>query len=540
MGKGKRAAKATGTRPSHGVTAAVPPVPAAAVTEAPAAAAVLVGGVRREAVLVALALAGAVVLALVQLAARAFPVWTDENVHVYVARRVSEGAVLYRDIDSARPPLVIWALSGLMTLGLPPLVAARGLVALLVLATASGMFLGGRRLFGTRAAVLAVLLLLLSPEIVQRAPYTGIQLVSLGVLGCLLLALLGWPLASGAVFGLALASGQHALIAGLCAGLAVVARRPRDGLRFAGGFLASFAAVFGLARLLGADRLWENLVARHLYHLGGNETAGRLGAQLGPWLGENLPVFALMLGALALELRGRRRRPVQLLALAVALQFVALAVMSQAKFLYLVPVFPLICLLAGVGADALVSRLPGARVVPLGLAALGALLAVTAGGWRWAQSRREAVDSRAYSFLPHRRSLQMARVQRLHVAEAIARDLAGALPEDASIFGQPSVTSAVATAGARRIAGELADLDERWIAEGRLSWAEVVQRIEGGGVQAVITPRWTLVRDPTFAGYLGRCYQAPRVYPRAARGSEGDGLPDVLVFARRALPRPCS
>jgi hypothetical protein len=43
--------------------------------------------------------------------AQFFYSWTDEQIHFYVAHRMAQGAVLYRDIDSARPPLVLLPLA---------------------------------------------------------------------------------------------------------------------------------------------------------------------------------------------------------------------------------------------------------------------------------------------------------------------------------------------------------------------------------------------------------------------------------------------
>src|SRR6187549_1243408 len=72
--------------------------------------------------------------------------WTDEQIHFYVARRMAEGAVLYRDIGSARPPLVLFPLAWLIRAGCSPLLAGRALVFSTQLATAGLLVWGGGRL----------------------------------------------------------------------------------------------------------------------------------------------------------------------------------------------------------------------------------------------------------------------------------------------------------------------------------------------------------------------------------------------------------
>ena len=63
---------------------------------------------RRERLLYATITVAAVAVAFLVHHSTYHPSWTDENLHLYVASRVAEGAGLYGDIRSARPPLVIW------------------------------------------------------------------------------------------------------------------------------------------------------------------------------------------------------------------------------------------------------------------------------------------------------------------------------------------------------------------------------------------------------------------------------------------------
>jgi hypothetical protein len=127
--------------------------------------------------------------------------------------------------------------------------------------------------------------------------------------------------------------------------------------------------------------------------------------------------------------------------------------------------------------------------------------------------------------LPHILHGQVSRFLRLD----LARQVAGDLPKDGTIFGDPTFVSTVALDSGRRVSGELADLNPIWIQAGMIKREEVVSRIERDGVEAVITPAWFLVQDPFFSAYLARCYGAPKIYS-PAEGGDGEGIPDVLVF----------
>ena len=192
--------------------------------------------------------------------------WTDEQIHMYVAHRMTQGAVLYRDIDSARPPLVLFPLAWLMKLGCSPLLAGRALVVGIQLATAGLLLWGGWRLASWRAGALAALLFLTSPEVFARVHYTGIQLVALTASACVLFSLRGQPFRAGLFLGLSLAADQHGLVVGGIVALLTVARRPRDALPFALGALIVCAIVFGGVWAMGGRHLWGSLIGIHIFH----------------------------------------------------------------------------------------------------------------------------------------------------------------------------------------------------------------------------------------------------------------------------------
>jgi hypothetical protein len=483
--------------------------------------------------------------------------WTDEQIHFYVARRVAEGAVLYRDIDSARPPLVILPLAWLIKLGLAPLLAGRALVLGSQLATAGLLFWGGWRLVSWRAGALATLLFLTSPDIFDRVHYTGIQLVTLTTLACVLFFLMAQPLRSGLFLGLTLVAGQHGLpICGIV-GLLTFLRSRRDGARFALGALTVAAIVLGGVWAMGGRHLWESLVGHHLYHLSSREgDTSQFWERFTPWIYEH--VYLFVGAALAMALLGTKRSEgsngglastpgqiVRRLLLLVGAHLAVVLVMADAVFLYIVLITPFLTLLAGIGFDATVgwwkegrrsSRARSRRAFRLITAGGAATIALTAAGWAAAQSHREGLDERQYSFWPHVRHGQLARFQRLDVARQILEDVA--FPKIGTLFGDPTIASAVALQSGLRIAGEFADLDSRWLDAGTVSREDVVSHIEHDGVAAIITSPWFIAQSPYFRSYVMACYETPRIFAPPDSGP-GSGLFDILVYPHKRGESDC-
>jgi hypothetical protein len=192
-----------------------------------------------------------------------------------------------------------------------------------------------------------------------------------------------------------------------------------------------------------------------------------------------------------------------MLLLVVGAHVAVVLAMTEAAFLYIVVIAPLLALLAGIGFDATafwwserrqLSQRRARRASRLILAGVTVTIALTAAGWAAARSHREGLDDRRYSFWPHVLHGQVSRSQQLDVAWQVARD--SAFPKAGTIFGDPTIVSAVALHSGLRVSGELADLDPRWLEAGTVSHEEVVSRIERDGVAAVITSPWFMVHGP--------------------------------------------
>lgn len=465
---------------------------------------------------------------------------------------MARGAVLYRDIDSARPPLVLFPLMWLIKLGCAPLVAGRALVLVTQIATAGLLFWGGDRLASRRVGLLAALLFLSSPEVFARVHYTGIHLAAFSVSACVLCALMARPLWAGLFFGLTLAADQHGLaVCGVVAAL-TVARRPRDAVPFALGALIIPVIVFGGVLIMGGRHLWRSLVGIHLFHLRlGEGVGGQFWSSFTPWLYEHL--YLLVGAALAFALLGRRRaaasgaddgrpssRVVRVLLLMVGAHVAIVLAMKQSVFLYVAVIAPLLALLAGIGFDAAVARWPWRRARSRFLAGALATLALTAGGWAAARSYRERLDERPYSFWPHLLHGEVMASQELDVALARWVDRESMLPGQGTIFGDPTIVSVLALRSGLRVAGELADLNPVWVEGGSVRPEEVVSRIERDGIAAVISPPYGLVNDPHFKSYLFACYAKPRPFFPPESGPGSKLPPFIMVFDRLPGRIPCS
>jgi len=210
-----------------------------------------------------------------------------------------------------------------------------------------------------------------------------------------------------------------------------------------------------------------------------------------------------------------------------------------------VVIAPLLALLAGTGFDAVArwwadsrrgSPSRRRRASRLMLCGIAATLAVACGGWAAARSHREGLDERKYAFLPQIRYGELAWYQRLDVAGRVAEDLA--LPKDGTVFGDPTIVSAVALDGGSRIAGELADFDYRWLEAGTINHEDVVSRIETDQVAAMVTSPWFIAQSAYFRLYIMACYEIPKVFPPPENGP-GSGLFDILVYRHKLGTYPC-
>lgn len=487
-------------------------------------------------------LASAVLAFCVDSWAGAFAGWNDEGIHRYVASRIAEGEALYRDVHSARPPFVIGSLALLLLLGLPNLWAAKLLVLGTHLGTAGLLFWGGSRLFSARAAACAAAFYLFSAQTLARSAYTGIQWVAFGGALLVCFALMGRARAAGLAAAFALACGQHAAV---LAGLVPLVFFWRGGVsawrevvRYGLWALAPLAIVYGGAFYLGGDALFHDLVGKHLYHVTGGKTSSQLDWWLALFGWDDSWLYALALLGLLLPRKGANPDPIRPLFLMAVAHLAVVVAMSGGLILYVFPSLPLFAWAAGAGADRTWLRFEtgGGLWRRMGLRWVAVVLSIMliVFGFSRARHMLEARDNESYALVPSLRYLELSRLQKLTAVEDVAI-FARALPEDQTLFGYPTLVSAVALEAGRRVAGDLADLAPRWFQTGTVRREDVIATIEADQVGLFVSHKHGI--DRGLQGYLSRCYEKPAVVPRV-RG-DGHGIPDLYVFRHKEGPRPC-
>lgn len=475
-----------------------------------------------------------------------FHTWNDENIHLYVAKAVSDGAALYRDVPSARPPLGILFLALLEGVGLSPVAAARVGVAAAMTGLVGILWAAVHKHAGALAAAIAVAAFLVSPDASSQLTYTIIHWVALGALVTTALVLEHAFFAAGIAAGVALGFGQHAfVVVALAGGYALWRGKVRAAARYAGGLTLSFGAVVLVGLALGGGHFIDDVFVKHLYHFGGGAAAedGQLGWWLRVFLGGNAGAIALSFGAVVIARRQAPQATQSADALVIpplfgAVHLLAVFTMSGGLYLYFYPAYALLAWGAGTAiarALTVTSGAPSLRKTAVGVAAIAVI--AWAGGSTYVQRAFVARDARAggstYSWFAPVRTLQMAHVQRMTVAEEIASSIANDDgPQAGTVFGEPPLASLVALYSGRRFAGHLADLAPRWIRQGSVSRQSIVDRIEDDHVEYFVTPRWFYTRDAFFRRYLQDNYAPPAVHDRHT--GDGAGIPTVLVFRRKA------
>ena len=191
------------------------------------------------------------------------PHWyTDEAGYVSTAQSLLHGSVLYSQIWTNKPPLMVWTVAAVVHLFGPSEAALHGLTAASGLLTLAAIFWAGRRVLGTRRGALAALLAAIPlglpvldaelslPESLLIAPVTwagaiiAVHLVDRGRGARGGLAPRVWPLAAGALVAAAIAYQQSALAETLAFTIAL-AVSPRIRRREVATFLLTIGVITG-------------------------------------------------------------------------------------------------------------------------------------------------------------------------------------------------------------------------------------------------------------------------------------------------------
>lgn len=225
----------------------------------------------------------------------------DDGAHLYQAWRMSEGEVPYRDFLSSQMPVFLYAGAALVRLFGPSAFAVRAGSACLMVATGWLIFLLARRIAGSLAGLLAMIVFLLHPDVYEQGRFflSEAYMLFFAVLGLCAFLVAGergagrWYALAGVAFALSTLSKLFGLLPlGGCllylAWEAVTAapqrrRSLRSGAVLLGAWLGMVLLVWGGLSLAVPD-LFDALIGHHL----------RQGGQL-TWLqvvGKGLALFA--------------------------------------------------------------------------------------------------------------------------------------------------------------------------------------------------------------------------------------------------------
>ena len=460
--------------------------------------------------------------------------WADENIHLYVARAISEGGTLYGDLHSARPPLMFPAVVLALKLGATPLLAARLVVFVSVVGTCFALYFLGTRIIGRRAATFAAVFFLAAPATWSRTTLMGINQATLWSTLAVLFACLGSPWRAGVLGGIGIASGQHVVPLVLGLGPLLLLPRVKSIARYLVAVAAVLFLVVGAVLLAGGEDIYADLVGRHFHQVGGANKNTKFGWWVRLYAFDHLPwILLVSYFLLSRAEKGTSNvAPLNKMAIGVALHLGILLLMANAQSVYIQPIIPLVALLAGAGLDRFLNkRRTRTRLLVAGTMAVF-LTAIT---WRLSERMYVKLNKKDYAFLPHVRIFQVMTGHRFSLAEKMADHLRRVDPDGGPVFGHPTAATLVALLSERRIAGSFADFDPIWLKSGSVRYDDLFAELEESGIRYFVAPRFFFRKDKEFKAYLKKCFRAPTIFQK----EKGSGLPRMFLFERGKEPYPC-
>lgn len=204
--------------------------------------------------------------------------WSDENAYFYMAVRVAEGDLPYRDFFFAHPPvhLAIPALAFGLT-GFSAIVAQ--LLPLAAQLLAGTLLWRSARRVSPLLGVAALVLHLTAYQVLMTASdLCGANLATAFAMAALLAAVAGRPALAGALSALSLGTALYAAASVGAVALVSLRRGRGHALRFATGLAVFLAAIAACGWSLGGDAFARGVFGYHLDKAAGEGRAAVLGA----------------------------------------------------------------------------------------------------------------------------------------------------------------------------------------------------------------------------------------------------------------------
>ncbi len=194
----------------------------------------------------------------------AIPSQADENVYAYAAHLLVRGEHAYADFFFAHPPVHLYLLGAIHTLGVSELVASRVLALLAALTVLAGIARTLRREVGSFAAVAAAMVCMFSYGFLHHTTYGHGIGVATALVTVAMVALRARPRLAGVLLALAVLTRFVVVPAVASVLLVCLAEDRRLGRRAILMTSAVVAATTAASVLLWGERFWQPVVVYHV------------------------------------------------------------------------------------------------------------------------------------------------------------------------------------------------------------------------------------------------------------------------------------
>ena len=195
------------------------------------------------------------------------PSGTDDNIWYYMALRMTDGAMPYRDFFFAHPPVHLLVPAAVFSLTGFSIGVAKAIPA--VAQAVAGLFLYLTvRKAARPLALVALLLHLTAYEVLMGSTdMNGENIMTAFLMASLFAATRGWFALSGVLAGLGLGSGLYGLAGVLALAVAALSNSRQALARFVTGFAATFGIFMIVFAVIGGDAFWNGVFLYHLSKL---------------------------------------------------------------------------------------------------------------------------------------------------------------------------------------------------------------------------------------------------------------------------------
>ncbi|MFH0861696.1 MAG: glycosyltransferase family 39 protein [Candidatus Altiarchaeota archaeon] len=305
---------------------------------------------------------------------------SDENIHFYMGKLISEGKMPYRDFFFSHPPLGIYLNALIFKLLGFSFVALKAVPVIATLVGGIFLYKACSVVYDGRTALTALALFLFSYTVLSSTSYSThvSETVMLMLAGFYLFVRKSY-LASGILLGAASSAGVYAvvLLGALAAGMLVSRAGWMRLLALLFGFTVVFVAVNGFFLMSAGEGYFRGV---YLYHLMKRQISVENASVILRVMSSNFLVVAPALASPLLFWR-RKAEDADTAAASAVISYALFIVSLKTVFdYYFVLLFPFLAILSARGVDALSGRLKDRRVIA-GFGVVVVLYSCVSVGW---------------------------------------------------------------------------------------------------------------------------------------------------------------